>query len=309
MTSAKETAIRAASEAAFGSCARGDTDGLSDRDFLIVDDDLEVLRARATALKAGGLSVASYTFRKLENLAGRGALFIQHLRLEASISADRGGRLAALLATFCPKDGYEPELKDNARLASLIATVPAGPLLELWAADVLYVTVRNFGVLWLAGRGKYVFAYDRILDALHDEGVLDARGVADLRQLRFLKALYRSDHTGTIGVVRQKVLAALAGLPKNHFPATVRIVAAEEVLAAPAPPAGAPSYMILRDLEKRMLAARSHSCAPFDDPALAALNEWVRDPRVYANLSARWAPALRDKLTALTNCSRHMLVG
>ncbi|MDW6024868.1 hypothetical protein SAZ10_24235 [Mesorhizobium sp. BAC0120] len=309
MMSAKETALHAASEAAFGSCARGDTDGLSDRDFLIVDDDLEVLRARAAALKADGLSVASYTFRKLENLAGRGALFIQHLRLEASISADRDGRLAALLATFCPKDGYEPELKDNARLASLIATVPAGSLFELWAADVLYVTVRNFGVLWLAGRGKYVFAYDRILEALYEEGMLDARGVADLRQLRFLKSLYRGDHTGTIGVVRQKVRAALAGLPRDHFPANLRIVSAEEVLAAPAPPVGAPSYIILRDLEKRMLAARFLLGGTFDDPALAALNGWVRDPRVYANLSARRAPALRDKLTALTECRCQVLVG
>lgn len=27
----------------------------------------------------------------------------------------------------------------------------------------------------------------------------------------------------------------------------------------------------------------------FDDPAPAAFEDWVRDPRVYANLGARWA--------------------
>lgn len=308
MTSAQEHAVSAASEAAFGSCARGDTDRLSDRDYLIVDDDLDVLRSRAVALMADGLSVASYTFRKLEYLAGRGSLFIQHLRLEASITADREGRLASLLENFSPKTAYTAELNDNALLASLVKSVPATSLLQLWAADVLYVTVRNFGVLWLAGQGKYVFAYDRILEALCEAGVLDATAVPELRQLRFLKTLYRAGHTGTVGFVGQKVRAALSGLPKDHFPNAIKIVPATAVLSALAPPAGAPSYLILRDLEKRLLAARSILAAPFEDPALAALNKWVRDPRVYANLSAIHGPALRAKLITFAN-SRDQLAG
>lgn len=51
----------------------------------------------------------------------------------------------------------------------------------MWAADVLYVTVRDFGVLSLAERGPYVFAYDAILDALREEGFLDWGAVANLR--------------------------------------------------------------------------------------------------------------------------------
>ena len=81
MRQAQETGMLAASEAIFGSCARGRTDALSDRDILIVDDDREVLRARASVLMADGKSVAPYTFLKLEKLAVNGALFIQHLRL------------------------------------------------------------------------------------------------------------------------------------------------------------------------------------------------------------------------------------
>lgn len=299
MTFTGKTGIRAASEAVFGSCARGDIDRLSDRDFLIVDDDPKILRARTRTLKAEGVSVAAYTFRKLESLAGRGALFVQHLRLEASVIADRDGRLTALLGAFRPKECYDSEIRDNGRLAGLIGTVPPGAKAELWAADVLFVTVRNFGVLWLAGRQRYLFAYDRILEALHEEGVLDTAGVSNLRRLRFLKSLYRGDSAATPGTVHRKVRSALTGLSHGHFPPRSLTISASEALAAPAPADGSPAYLQVRDLEKRMLAAHSLIGDSFDDPALAALSDWIRDPRAYANLSAARAPALRAKLLAL----------
>ena len=296
MTLTGETAIHAASEALFGSTARGDIDRLSDRDFLIVDDDPKILQARAKTLKAEGVSVAAYTFRKLESLAARRALFVQHLRLEATIVADRDGRLAAVLRKFRPKQHYNSEIRNNAKLADLIATVPPGAKAELWAADVLYVTVRNFGILWLAGRQRYLFAYDRILEALQEEGVINAVGVSNLRRLRFLKSLYRGDNSTALGIVQRKVDAALDGLPHELFPIRSFTISANEVLVATAPADGSPAYLHVRDLEKRMLAARWVCGDSFDDPALAALNEWIRDPRAYANLSAARAPELRAKL-------------
>ncbi|MER8422000.1 hypothetical protein [Mesorhizobium sp. M1329] len=209
MTWIKESAFRAASEAAFGSCARGDDDKLSDRDILIVDDDVSILRARAAMLKAQGLSVASYTFSKLDRLAACGALFLQHLRLESVIAVDQDDRLGSLLASFRPKEKYDEELRQNALLAELVSSVSVGRVSELWSADVLYVTVRNFGVLWLAGRGEYIFAFERILEALRDADMVSDCGLSSLRQLRFLKALYRSDYKASVGVVRSKVVAAL----------------------------------------------------------------------------------------------------
>ncbi|WP_228242069.1 hypothetical protein [Porphyrobacter sp. GA68] len=304
MTRTKKMENRAASEALFGSCARGDTDRLSDRDFLIVDDDVAVLRARAMSLKAEGVSVASYTFRKLEALAERGALFLQHLRLEASIVSDRNERLAKLLDGFRPNECYDREIRDNSNLAALITTIPPGPNAELWAADVLYVTVRNFGVLWLASRGRHLFAYDRILEALQEEGLLHAAGISTLRRLRFLKSLYRSDDSATSGTVIRMIREALAGLPEEYFPSAIRTVPAGEVLAGPSPADGSPAYLQVRDLEKRIIAARFLGCNRFADPALTSLNEWVRNPRAYANLSASKAPELRRRLAALGDISQ-----
>jgi hypothetical protein len=289
----------AASEAAFGSSARGDADALSDRDFLIVDDDVRVLRERSAVLRAEGISVASYTFRKLEHLSRVGALFVQHLRLEADISLDRDGRLGRLLMSFRPKSSYSAEIADNGALAGLIAQVPPGPLAEAWAADVLYVTVRNFGVLSLAERGRYVFAYGAILDALRDEGFLDGEAVGNLRQLRFIKSLYRSDATGGGGVVGQKVRTALAGLPHHQFPRVSSVVPSASVLSAPGPAEGGSAYLLLRDLEKRLIAARLLDGNQNLDDGLVELVKWIRNPRAYAHLAPGLAPEFRARLAAL----------
>lgn len=297
----RPTSTFAASEAEFGSSARGDADALSDRDFLIVDDDVRILRERSAALRAEGFSVASYTFCKLEHLCHLGALFVQHLRLEANVSVDRDGRLGRLLASFRPKSSYSAEIADNGALAGLIAWMPPGPVAEMWAADVLYVTMRNFGVLSLAERGRYIFAYDAILDALREEGFLDTEAVANLRQLRFMKSLYRGDATGSHGVVGLKVRSALTGLPRGQFPRAISIIPASSVLSAPGPAESASPYLLLRDLEKRLIAARLVSWTPALDDELVELWRWIRNPRAYATLAAGLAPEFRARLAALQN--------
>lgn len=52
---------RADAEAIYGSSSRGDSDALSDRDILVVDSDINVLRRRRQLLEQGGWSVATYT--------------------------------------------------------------------------------------------------------------------------------------------------------------------------------------------------------------------------------------------------------
>ncbi len=283
----------AASEAVFGSSARGDSDRLSDRDILIVDNDLKVLRTRAHELASEGWSVASYTFAKLNALARNGALFIQHLKQESQIISDRQGSLAKLFSGYRPKPCYRRELEANAKLAQLASTVPSVSRGELWAADVLYVTVRNFGVLWLAGTRRYVFAFDDILDALAEEKIFHPARASNLRHLRFLKCLYRNGESAPGGRFHEPISRALRSLPAQYFPQAVRMSTAREVLCEDPPEQDAANYLILRDLEKRLLAAHSLLIPSLADPAFKQLQAWIENPRVYANLSARKAPELR----------------
>ena len=296
-----EKNCRAASEAIFGSSARGDADKLSDRDILIVDENIALLRIRAAVLKADGWSVASYTFKKLEALAARGALFVQHLKLESRILVDRSNRLASVLSAYQPKTCYAVELDANSRLAGLLSIVGEGSLSEMWAADVLYVTVRNYGVLKLAGEGIHVYSFDGILAGLVDSDLISKTSAKHLRQLRFMKCLYRSGETALPGKVLNSVQLALSGLPVGHFPRKILQVSSTKVLLSMPPKRCDAAYLILRDLEKRLIAAQFLNCGPVSESELHDLQRWVADPRIYANLSASLAPALRKQLRRYSN--------
>lgn len=286
----------ASAEAVFGSTARGDTDAMSDRDILIVDDSLEVLRTRARVLEADGWSVASYTYAKLNALARRGALFIQHLKLESSILVDQDGRLGEVLAAFRPRADYSAEIRDNAKLASLIAAVPEGGRGTLLAADIMYVSVRNFGVLSLAERGIHAYAFDVVASALEAEQLIGPGGARSIAALRFLKCLYRAGEVERGQSAYKAVKDALAVLPPRHFPAKFGTVPCQEIIAAPSLVEPASPYLVLRDLERRLLALKEMGNADGADADLARLSHWIANPRAYAGVANGLAPKLRASM-------------
>jgi hypothetical protein len=288
----------ASAEAIFGSSSRGDGDAMSDRDILIVDEDTDVLRRRTRELEADGSSVASYTFAKLRYLASRGALFIQHLKLEAKIICDNDGKLGSLLDSFKPLESYRAEIQENARLAALAGATPSGPRGTLLAADMLYVAVRNFAVLKSAERGIYDFAYSTLLEGLEAEKVILSGGARALLRLRFLKCLYRAGEQERGRHVRQTVIQALAVLPRAHFPKKLDIVEPQAILQSSAPPGKVSSYVHLRDLERRLVALEALQPGAKATGDLAKLSKWIANPRSYAAISSRLAPRLRAVLTA-----------
>jgi hypothetical protein len=278
---------------------------MSDRDILIVDDDVKLLRDRARALTDAGWSVASYTFTKLDTLCQRGALFIQHIKLESSILVDRDNRLAQTLATFRPRLSYADEIRNNDQLASLAGVIPHVPKGRLLAADILYVTVRNFGVLSLAERGVHAYAFGSVVEALEAEGLIVPGGAGSLAPLRFLKCLYRAGETGPGIDARAHAIVqrALAALPPAHFPGELRIVPPEDIVLAPACSISTPAYFQLRDLERRLVALQAFECSRPHDERLRDLTRWIENPRAYVGLSSRLAPDLCRIMTdRFQNC-------
>jgi hypothetical protein len=265
---------------------------MSDRDILIVDNDVDVLRSRSRVLEHEGWSVASYTFDKLRALSAKGALFVQHLKLEASITRDRRGTLRTLLQSFRPRMDYEQELLANRELANLSQLVASGQRGALLAADILFVAVRNFGVLWLARRKRYHFAYEEILKALCEERVLDPAAVTPLTKLRFLKCLYRDGGRESAGHAMRILNAAMETLPGQDFPNSAIRVVPSAILSSEPPASHASAYLVLRDLERRLLALETlRGQSPSTE--LAALSRWIANPRAYSAFSASMAPVLR----------------
>lgn len=291
-----------ASEALFGSVARGDADRASDRDYLIVDDDVQLLRQREAVLRREGWSVAPYTFKKLQALSDAGALFVQHLKLEASVVVDADRRLSGLLALFRPKVCYGSDLLSNAKLARIIATRPDSAQGALWSADVLYVAVRNFGVLSLAQDGRYVFSYPDVVQGLIDRGTLRIQAQSALLKLRLLKALYRSGERFTSTQIESAVDEALSELPRRAFPdASISIEPARLLRNARLRPGQRAAYYDLRFVEKCFLAAQAVSPEIADTDFGTELSKWIENPRVYAMLNSRHQIAT---LGALKRCLR-----
>jgi hypothetical protein len=272
----------ASAEAVFGSVARGDGDTLSDKDVVIVDDDCQVLGRRRVVLEQAGWSVASYTFKKLSLMAKKGALFIQHLKAESRIEIDRTGRFRATLDAFRPKSTYAAELKDNAALARLAVIWPNSNSGGMWAADVMYGAVRNFGILYLAQKGRYVFSYAGVLEGLVDEGVLNHATITNLLRLRAAKVIYRagehwcSDDSGAL------LKSVLIGLPGTYFPTSSIPVAPERILSETTTlPRRCSGYHRLRRLERSFIAltAIDHRAAASEE--FQQLIRWIEDPRAY----------------------------
>lgn len=95
----------------FGSAARGTSDSISDRDVLIVTRS-SWRRRQLTRIWVGrGWSVAAYSPNRIQTMALRGSLFVQHLKREGIIILDNRGWLANLLSSAMPKRSYEADLR------------------------------------------------------------------------------------------------------------------------------------------------------------------------------------------------------
>jgi hypothetical protein len=168
----------------------------------------------------------------------------------------------------------------------------------LLAADILYVGVRNHGVLSLAERGLHAYAFDAVTAGLEEMGLVAAGGARALGALRFAKCLYRNGEVSRGDAARDVVEAALAVLPQTFFPASVRALDPRRIIAAPAP-AGCSAYVVLRDLERRYVALQALGHDHAADEDLARLKRWIANPRAYASISGRLAPSLQGLVTRL----------
>lgn len=181
----------------FGSTARNSSDKYSDRDVLIVTEDGERRCELADLWSKRGWSVASYTPNRLRRMIGAGSLFVQHLKLEGRVVADRGGWLAETLCGAMPKESYASDAMASVALAKPMERFDPGLQLSEApvSADLAYVAVRNFGICFFADQKQISFDYAKIIDWLGKEFRLSPMEFELLRSLRVAKSCYRKGVT------------------------------------------------------------------------------------------------------------------
>jgi len=184
--------LYAQAEAIFGSIARKDSDSISDRDILIVDQDSKKLRQRKIILEAQGWSVASYSWKRLKKLVINRLLFVQHLKSESIVLRDYESRLYSLLDIFSPKVDYKKEIHNCSGLIGLTEKIPRNSGGRGWALDILAVGFRNLAILTLANEGTYEFSFPKLVGMIAARHGLTSDDIFYLNSLRQLKSNYRN---------------------------------------------------------------------------------------------------------------------
>ena len=263
----------------FGSSARASTDELSDRDILIVADD-KYRRIQLTTLwRQRGWSVAVYSPSRLLRMIASGSLFIQHLKLEGVIVADKGGWLSDNLEKAKPKKSYIGDAMESVFLALPIERFDSNALIKnnLLAADLAYVAIRNFGICHLADKKNLFFDYGQIATCLGKDFSLSRRELKLLHSLRAGKVSYRESTEcvllkWTIGELRFVLSKLFVDRPLgqiDHDLPTRRL---------------AGGYTMLRDFEAFIVAklGRCPTESEVLEMGLEKVWKWIREPRAYA---------------------------
>ncbi len=189
--------------AIFGSCARGDSDQLSDRDILLVSKDSKSLRLTATHLESMGWSCSVFTWSQFSRECRRKSLFVQHLKLESIVIKDTHDRLQDSLYYVEPRGNYSWEIEQAKELIGLIEYIPLIEWGSIWALDVLMVGFRSFGYAILANEGMFRFSFDEVLNGLCTIGLLKSSDLPLLRALRKWKRSYREGIGAPSSINRQ----------------------------------------------------------------------------------------------------------
>jgi len=294
------------SVAIFGSMARRDGDLMSDKDVLIVSDNDHVRRSSSAALRVAGWSPVCFTWRRLDRAAAGKGLFMQHLKLEASMVRDRNGRLRESLNRFCVRSEYDREVAGSQALLGVLAKMPNCVGGRYWALDVLSVGLRTLGVATLANHGIYEFSLKKILNSLHDIGVLKSGDRECLGAIRRYKWRHRNSKLQR--PISLKHTLKLVDLVSRRFRLGlhVRIIEADERLDSVATDDEiSPNwYLRSRVLERSLLALRPRaSAAPEISDSKRRLQQLVREPSQYGwRIKSQWS-SLRNQLRLIAGSS------
>lgn len=261
----------------FGSTARERYDSLSDKDILIVTNDVNLRKAARTYWSAMGWSVASYTPNRIIAMASSGSLFIQHLKKEGAILCDESGWLRSTLSAACVKESYLPDLLTSKQMLAPLDVLEDRVDTFLLAADISYVFIRNAGIYLLADKGIYEFDYYKIIYALVYYNYISESEAQILCKLRYFKNIYRTR------------VNFYGPLPKIHFLQEIcdKIVTSESASRYIHDINGVRlfecKYATVRDIEANLVKSFGlHHLDVCDDSDVSSVWKIVKNPRGYS---------------------------
>jgi hypothetical protein len=177
----------------FGSQLNSNFDKYSDKDLLIVTDNVTDLIRLYEKFTNEGWSVSGYTYSKLEYLSKKGSLFLTHLKLNSITIHDFENRFKKIIENHFPKTNYNNELIDSTKYFGIIEKIPDLQLGYAWFADCFYVGLRNYLIFKNANDNIFEFSYLKIINRLLINRIINVEEYKILKELRIAKFNYREN--------------------------------------------------------------------------------------------------------------------
>jgi predicted nucleotidyltransferase len=172
----------------FGSVLREDYDSYSDKDILIVSDNLDSIKSEILILESNKWSVSKYTWKKLDYVINNKSLFVQHIKRESKILLDTDDVLKDTLSRYVPLPSYNLQFEETKHLFLLLERISNNPIVIGWALDLLFTSFRNLSIFFLANEGIYTFSHKKIvsyLKQIKNYSYSDIEFFIDLRKYRY----------------------------------------------------------------------------------------------------------------------------
>lgn len=269
----------------FGSSQRGDSDSYSDRDLAVVAPKI-VHKLIKWFIGNRNYAISFFTIKQLESMSHKGALFLQHLKMESSFVFDPLGRCSKLIkeAEFkVPNVNEVLKSKLNLKLALELDCCDRMVAVKI---DLCYGLIRDLCIKLLARENCLEFSAVGIIKQIQDRYVVDEPMIDAFLNARKIKNCYRSQRT----IENICMLSVIEGLGRLALVLGVSVAEKPRALLDVARDVDrlcASAYILLRVFE--MLSDQ----ISIDDKAL---RRWVVSPNAYSFSSKVMRKKLLDAI-------------
>lgn len=262
----------------FGSLTRKEDDPYSDRDLLIICP-LELKNVYLNRYEKEGYSVSLLTEEQLFFMKKKGALFLQHLKLESRVILDSDLEYSSFIKTCSLVKPNQIEMELCQKSIEYLSVWPNTPSLSAWKADFLFCLSRDYLIKRLALEGEIAFGLKDIERIAKDIFTLRGEDFKCLSTLRKVKAAYRSDYQFPEkfeDAIQQWLMALNRAF---NFKNNVSSHKSQDVCEIIPPNFNTP-YEQLRTLEGLYLVARNMGCS---HPKHQLIMNLIQKPNFYGS--------------------------
>lgn len=184
----------------FGSRERGDFNISSDKDMLLIGNNLEDLFKEKEKRINNGHSVTCMTTAKAKHMVNHGSLFFKHIIDEGRLVEGSKNNFFEIIKNWKPAPSYQDEINANADLFELLSYLPKNQIGILTASDIVTISIRNILIRKFASHGLYIFSWEHISNTALQFNLIDLNEKNILLHSREIKNFYRQGYKIQISI-------------------------------------------------------------------------------------------------------------